>query len=131
MIEIHTDGACSRNPGPGGWAAIILGDGPKRGIHGKGPEEITTNNRMEILAVINGLRDIPEGSYVTIFSDSEYVIKTMTENWKRKKNEDFWIQLDKEVSRHKVNWKWIEAHAGNILNEEADALARKEARREI
>jgi len=86
---------------------------------------------MEILAVINGLRGIPEGSHVTIFSDSEYVIKTMTENWKRKKNEDLWLLLDKEVLRHKVNWKWVEAHAGNALNEEADALASKEARREI
>ncbi len=86
---------------------------------------------MEIFAVVKGLGDIPEGSHVTIFSDSEYVIKTMTENWKRKKNEDLWLLLDKEVSRRKVNWEWVEAHAGNVLNEEADALASKEARREI
>ena len=130
MIEIHTDGACSGNPGSGGWAAVIVVDGQKRRIHGKGPEE-TTNNRMEIFAVVKGLGDIPEGSHVTIFSDSEYVIKTMTENWKRKKNEDLWLLLDKEVSRRKVNWEWVEAHAGNVLNEEADALASKEARREI
>ena len=76
MIEIHTDGACSGNPGSGGWAAVIVVDGQKRRIHGKGPEE-TTNNRMEIFAVVKGLGDIPEGSHVTIFSDSEYVIKTL------------------------------------------------------
>ena len=82
MITIYTDGACLGNPGPGGWGAVILGDGPRRVLHGNDPD--TTNNRMEIKAVVTALQSIPLKSEVTVYSDSSYVINTMTKNWKRK-----------------------------------------------
>jgi cyclic pyranopterin phosphate synthase len=125
MIEIHTDGSCLGNPGPGGWAAIILDGGKKRVL--RGHEARTTNNRMEILAVVGGLRDLPPSVEVTVFSDSEYVVNTMTRGWKRRANVDLWAKLDGEVARRHVEWRWERGHAGNVLNEEADAVANKEA----
>ena len=125
MITIYTDGACLGNPGPGGWGAVIIGDGPRRVIHGNDPD--TTNNRMEIKAVVEALQSIPSKSEVTVYSDSSYVINTMTKNWKRKKNNDMWDLLDKEVLIRKVNWEWVKGHAGDPLNEEADRLAHGEA----
>ena len=126
MIRIYTDGSCIVNPGPGGWAAIILEDGSERAIHGG--EDSTTNNRMEMLAAIKGLEAVPESTQVTVFSDSRYVINTMTRNWKRKANLDLWELLDSEVARRPVQWQWVRGHAGDPLNEKADALANKEAR---
>ena len=125
MIEVYTDGACQGNPGPGGWAAIIVGDGPERNLHGR--EERTTNNRMEILAVVKGLEGLPESAEATVFSDSTYVVNTMTRNWKRNANIDLWGRLDAEVGKRRVRWKWIRGHAGNPMNEKADALATQEA----
>jgi|TARA_B100001123_G_scaffold128855_1_gene149700 cyclic pyranopterin phosphate synthase len=125
VITIYTDGACLGNPGPGGWGAVIIGDGPRRVIHGNDPD--TTNNRMEIKAVVEALQSIPSKSEVTVYSDSSYVINTMTKNWKRKKNNDMWDLLDKEVLIRKVNWEWVKGHAGDPLNEEADRLAHGEA----
>ena len=125
MIEIYTDGSCIGNPGPGGWAAVILEDGQKRVLTGR--EDRTTNNRMEQLAVISGLAAIPAGARATVFSDSEYVIKTMTRGWKRKANVDLWARLDAEVEKRQVDWEWVRGHAGHPLNEEADTLARNEA----
>jgi len=125
MITIYTDGACIGNPGPGGWGAVISGDGPKRSLHGRDPD--TTNNRMEILAVIKGLEDLPENSDITVYSDSSYVINTMTKNWKRNKNQDLWETLDEEVGKRNVQWVWVKGHAGDPLNEEADHLAHSEA----
>ena len=125
MITIYTDGACLGNPGPGGWGAVIIGDGPRRVLHGNDPD--TTNNRMEIKAVVQALQNIPLRSDVTIYSDSSYVINTMTKNWKRKKNNDMWDLLDKEVSIRNVGWEWVKGHAGDPLNEEADRLAHGEA----
>ena len=124
MIEIYTDGACSGNPGLGGWAAIVVEDGSKRMLHGR--QENTTNNRMELLAVIKGVKSVPESSEVTVFSDSQYVVNTMTRNWKRNANNDLWAKLDAEVGKRRVNWQWVRGHAGNLLNEEADALANQE-----
>ena len=125
MIEIYTDGSCIGNPGPGGWAAIILQDGEKRVLTGR--EARTTNNRMEQLAVISGLEAVPEGARATVFSDSDYVIKTMTRGWKRRANADLWARLDAEVGKRRVAWEWVRGHAGHPLNEEADALANREA----
>lgn len=129
MITIYTDGACLGNPGPGGWGAVIIGDGPRRVLHGNDPD--TTNNRMEIKAVVQALQNIPLRSDVTIYSDSSYVINTMTKNWKRKKNNDMWDLLDKEVSIRNVGWEWVKGHAGDPLNEEADRLAHGEATGDI
>jgi cyclic pyranopterin phosphate synthase len=125
MIEIYTDGACKGNPGTGGWAAIIVEDGSKRALHGK--HERTTNNRMEMLAVLKGLEAVPASSQVTVFSDSQYVVNTMTRNWKRNVNRDLWDRLDAEASKRDVSWRWVRGHDGNPLNEEADGWASREA----
>ena len=125
MIELHTDGSCSGNPGRGGWAAIIVEDGAKRLLHGG--EKLTTNNRMEILAVIKGLEALPDSAEVTVFSDSKYVVNTMTRNWKRNANKDLWAKLDSEVAKRRVGWRWVRGQMGDPLNEEADAVARREA----
>ena len=125
MITIYTDGACLGNPGPGGWGAVITGDGTKRSVHGSDPH--TTNNRMEIMAVVEGLRNISDKSEVAVFSDSTYVINTMTKNWKRNKNKDLWNLLDQEVTSRAVSWHWVKGHSGDLLNEEADRLAYGEA----
>ncbi|MEC8891551.1 MAG: cyclic pyranopterin monophosphate synthase MoaC [Chloroflexota bacterium] len=125
MITIYTDGACLGNPGPGGWGAVITGDGRKRSVHGSDPH--TTNNRMEIMAVVEGLRTTPDKSKVAVFSDSTYVINTMTKNWKRRKNKDLWDLLDQEVTSRDISWHWVKGHSGDLLNEEADRLAYGEA----
>ena len=126
MIEIYTDGSCLTNPGPGGWAAIVLENGSKRLLHGG--ENDTTNNRMEILAAIKGLEALPASAEVTVFSDSQYVVNTMTRNWKRNANKDLWARLDTETRKRRVQWRWVRGHDGNPLNEEADALANGEAK---
>ena len=125
MIEIYTDGACAGNPGRGGWAAIVVENGSKKALHGG--EDRTTNNRMEIMAVIKGLEVVPESSEVTVFSDSQYVVNTMTRNWKRNANKDLWARLDTEAGKRHVTWKWVRGHDGVSLNEEADELASREA----
>ena len=125
-FDVYTDGACIGNPGPGGWAAIVIHGGSQDQLAGGEPK--TTNNRMEIMAAIRGIEAAPPGSSVTVCSDSEYVIKTMTRGWKRKVNNDLWDQLDDAVSRRKVNWEWVRGHSGHPLNEMADQLARDEAR---
>ena len=126
MISIYTDGACSGNPGPGGWAAIVVDCEDTRKFHGGQMD--TTNNRMEILAVIKGLESVPASSEVTVFSDSTYVINTMTRNWKRKKNNDLWARLDTEMDKRSVKWEWVRGHSGHPLNEEADRLASLESK---
>ena len=125
MIDIYTDGSCITNPGPGGWAAVILENGAKRELHGR--DESTTNNRMEMLAVIKGLSALPESSEVTVYSDSQYVVNTMTRNWKRNVNNDLWTLLDTEVAKRNVHWQWVRGHDGNPMNELADRLANREA----
>jgi len=121
LIDIYTDGSCSGNPGPGGWGALVIENGVEREMFGCQPH--TTNNHMEVMAVIEGLAAIPAGAAVTIHSDSTYVINTMTKNWKRNANQDLWPRLDALVAERKVGWEWVKGHNGHPLNEKADRLA--------
>ncbi len=124
-IVIHTDGACKGNPGPGGWGAVIEQNGGQVKLSGNEPQ--TTNNRMEMTAVIKGLEAVDPSANVLISSDSTYVINTMTKGWKRKANHDLWEQLDRLVGSRSVSWRWVRGHSGDRGNELADALATKEA----
>ena len=134
-IEIFTDGACSGNPGPGGWGAILRANGHEKEL--AGGEKATTNNRMEMMAVIQGLAALTKPSAVTLYTDSRYVLDGATKwikNWKKNgwktadkkpvKNEDLWRLLEVEAARHQVVWKWVRGHDGHPENERADALAR-------
>jgi ribonuclease HI len=123
---VYADGSCLGNPGPGGWAAVIVKPGGvSNTIYGGDPA--TTNNRMELTAAIEGLRIIPNGTRVVLRTDSQYVVKTMTLGWKRKLNLDLWEKLDHEVGQRDVRFEWVEGHAGDPLNEEADRNARNAA----
>ena len=124
-IVIHTDGACKGNPGPGGWGAVIEQNGGQVKLSGSEPQ--TTNNRMEMTAVIKGLEAVDASANVLISSDSTYVINTMTKGWKRKANQDLWNQLDRLIGSRNVSWRWVRGHNGDRGNELADALATKEA----
>ena len=134
MIKIYTDGACKGNPGVGGWGAIIMQD--EKNIELFGGENETTNNRMELMAVIMALKEISSNLELTIYTDSTYVQKGISEwikNWKVNnwrssskkpvKNKDLWIELDEVVGSRKINWEWVKGHAGNEGNEKADELA--------
>jgi cyclic pyranopterin phosphate synthase len=121
VIEVYVDGACNGNPGPGGWAAVIVDGESRREISGR--EENTTNNRMEILAAIKALEQTAPGSHVALYSDSEYLVRTMTQDWKRKANLDLWHKLDALVRERRVDWVWIKGHAGHVENERANRLA--------
>ncbi len=134
-VDIFTDGACSGNPGPGGWAAIL-----RTGAHEKelsGGEIVTTNNRMELTAVIRGLEALKRPSAVTVHTDSRYVMDGTTQwikRWKKNgwktadkkpvKNEELWRALDALCERHAVHWRWVRGHSGHRENERADMLAR-------
>ena len=137
MIDIYTDGACSGNPGIGGWGAIILFNNEEP-VYLNGGLKETTNNQMELLATINALKYIENNSKINLYTDSKYVkdgIEKWIKNWKlngwktksknQVKNKDLWIQLDKEINKHKINWLWVKGHSGNKFNEKADLLARK------
>ena len=134
MIKIYTDGACKGNPGVGGWGAIIMQD--EKNIELFGGENETTNNRMELMAVIMALKEISSNLELTIYTDSTYVQKGISEwikNWKVNnwrssskkpvKNKDLWIELDEAVGSRNINWEWVKGHAGNEGNEKADELA--------
>ncbi len=134
MIKIYTDGACKGNPGVGGWGAIIMRDG--KNIELFGGENETTNNRMELMAVIMALKKVPSNLELTIYTDSTYVQKGISEwikNWKVNnwrssnkklvKNKDLWVDLDEAVGSRKIYWEWVKGHAGNEGNEKADELA--------
>lgn len=123
-VTIYTDGACSGNPGPGGWAAI-LSDGTRE-KHISGGEEDTTNNRMELLAAIKGLEALRYPCEVDLYSDSQYLISTMTKGWKRNKNVDLWAMLDYYASNHSINFIWVKGHASNEYNNKCDQMARAE-----
>ncbi len=138
MIKIYTDGSCLSNPGNGGWAAIININGEIKKISGN--EKNTTNNRMELMAPINALKNINSKDLIEIFTDSKYVKNGITEwintwvlnNWKTSKkenvkNKDLWLELHKLNQSLNVKWNWVKAHAGNPLNEEVDMLAKKAA----
>ena len=126
---LYTDGSCIGNPGPGGWASIIIINDIKTTLSGS--DEETTNNKMEITAIIKGLEQFPENSSVKIFTDSEYVINTMTKNWKRNTNLDLWNRLDSLVINRTIEWNWVKGHSGNKLNDEADLIANGEAKKII
>lgn len=136
---IYTDGACLGNPGPGGWAALII---DKNELTDKkvGSEISTTNNRMELTAVIEALKIIPSESKLAVYTDSKYVINGIEiwiVNWKKSnwkgsnrkeiKNKDLWIQLDNLSQNLNINWNWVKGHSGDVNNEEVDQLARGEA----
>jgi ribonuclease HI len=139
LVEIHTDGACLGNPGPGGWGAILHWRGQEREISGGEPE--TTNNRMELMAAIMALETLKRPAVVRLSTDSRYVMDGLTKwlpNWKLRgwktadkkpvKNEDLWRRLDAAASRHTIDWQWVKGHAGHPLNERADQLASAAAR---
>lgn len=134
-VRLFTDGACSGNPGPGGWGALLIWKGVEKELSGGEPD--TTNNRMELMAVIEGLRTLKRRCAVEVWTDSQYVKNGITQwihSWKKKgwktadrkpvKNVDLWQALDAEAARHDVSWHWVKGHAGHPENERADALAR-------
>ena len=138
MIKIYTDGSCLKNPGNGGWAAIIFMNGKKVAI--KGNKKNTTNNQMELMAAIEALKKIPTEREVQIYTDSKYVKMGITEwinkwsqnNWKtsskqKVKNLELWLKLNEISKKHKIKWFWVKGHAGDPINEQVDALAKKAA----
>ncbi|MBQ8134892.1 MAG: ribonuclease HI [Clostridia bacterium] len=127
QVELFTDGACRGNPGPGGWGAILRYAGREKEL--SGGEAETTNNRMELIAVIEGLKALKEPCEVTLASDSQYVCKTITENWKKNKNIDLWNQLIPLLQKHKVKIVWVKGHNGHPENERCDKLAVMESRK--
>jgi len=136
VVDIFSDGACSGNPGPGGWGAVLRWNGREKELSGFAAE--TTNNRMELTAVIEALLSLKRPMDVRVHTDSQYVQKGMTEwlaGWKRRgwktagrepvKNVDLWRRLDGLAASHRVGWYWVKGHAGHPENERADALARR------
>ena len=122
LTTIYTDGSCLGNPGPGGWGAIVF-DNSGEPQQLSGHEDHTTNNRMELMAAIRGLEAAPTGSKVVLYSDSGYLVNTMTKNWKRRVNHDLWGQLDALSGSRSVEWRWVRGHNGDRWNEAADRLA--------
>ena len=137
MISIYTDGACSGNPGIGGWGVVIIIDNESP-IYLNGGQSQTTNNRMELMAAIKAVTYFNEKKDLKIFTDSKYLkdgIESWIQKWKNNgwktvskkavKNKDLWIELDNEISKHRITWGWVKGHANNEFNEKADLLARK------
>ena len=137
MITIYTDGACSGNPGVGGWGVVIIEDN-KNEFFLNGGDKNTTNNKMELTAAIQALKTFEKESTITLITDSKYVkdgIQSWIENWKKNgwktaakkpvKNKELWIELDELIARHNITWEWVKGHAGNTHNENADYLARR------
>jgi len=134
-VTIYTDGACSGNPGPGGWGALLIFGKYKKEL--SGGEQETTNNRMELTAAIKALETLNRPCQIEFYTDSEYLRKGITEwirNWKRRgwktaakkpvKNQDLWRKLDSAIQDHQINWHWVRGHAGQRENERVDKLAR-------
>lgn len=139
-VIIYTDGACSGNPGPGGWAALLMFGETRREI--SGGEAATTNNRMELMATIMALKQLKEPCEVALFTDSKYVLQGYTEwlsGWIKKgwktadkkpvKNVDLWQALEQIAALHKIDWHWVKGHSGNIHNDRVDALAVEQAQK--
>jgi ribonuclease HI len=136
VVRIYTDGACKGNPGPGGWGAILQVGGEERELFGGEPQ--TTNNRMELTAVIRALEALKPPCLIEVYTDSQYVQKGISEwllDWKRRgwrtadrkpvKNVDLWQELDRLAGAHRIAWHWVKGHAGHPQNERADALANR------
>jgi ribonuclease HI len=136
LVRIYADGACKGNPGPGGWGALLKTEKGERELFGG--EELTTNNRMELTAVIRALETLAPGSEAAVYTDSQYVQKGISQwlpDWKRRgwrtadkkpvKNVDLWQQLDRLAGAHRVAWHWVKGHAGHPENERADVLANR------
>ena len=137
MKKIYIDGACSGNPGIGGWGVVIL-ENDNNLFFLKGGENQTTNNRMELTAAIKALQHLKNPEELTIVTDSKYVkdgIQSWIANWKKNgwktaskkpvKNKELWLDLDSEITKHNINWEWVKGHAGDTYNEKADSLARR------
>lgn len=135
VVEVWTDGACSGNPGPGGWGAILTFNGVEKEL--SGGEQLTTNNRMELMAAIAALEALKRPVTVALHTDSQYLRQGITgwiHGWKKNgwktadkkpvKNAELWQRLETALGRHKIEWKWVKGHAGDEMNERADALAR-------
>lgn len=135
-VTMHSDGACRGNPGPGGWGALLDFNGARKELFGYEPN--TTNNRMELMAVIQGLKALTRSCQVELYTDSTYVLKGMTEwieGWKKRgwknaakkavKNADLWQLLDEQCNQHQINWHWVKGHSGDRGNEKADELANR------
>ena len=136
-ISIYTDGACSGNPGIGGWGVVILLNNSEQ-INLKGGSLQTTNNQMELRAAIEGLKYFTKSTTLNLYTDSKYVkdgIESWIQKWKingwktsskkEVKNKDLWIELNKQILQHKIQWNWVKGHAGNKYNEKADSLAKE------
>jgi ribonuclease HI len=136
VIRIYADGACKGNPGRGGWGAILQYGGREKELFGGEP--MTTNNRMELTAVIRALEELKRASVIEVYTDSQYVQKGISEwlrDWKRRgwrtadkkpvKNQDLWQELDRLASEHRISWHWVRGHAGHPENERADQLANR------
>ena len=134
-VEVWTDGACSGNPGPGGWGAILSFRGREREL--SGGEAMTTNNRMELMGAISALETLTRPCTIALHTDSQYLRQGITSwihGWKKNgwktadkkpvKNEELWKRLDAALKQHRIEWKWVKGHAGDAMNERADALAR-------
>ena len=137
MITIYTDGACSGNPGIGGWGVVIL-EKNRDPVFLNGGANNTTNNKMELSAAINALKYFDKAKQILLITDSKYVkdgTETWIQNWKKNgwktaaknpvKNKELWIELDQLIAKHNITWEWVKGHAGNIYNEKADYLARR------
>lgn len=140
QVTLYTDGACSGNPGPGGWAALLIYGAKEKELSGCAPE--TTNNRMELQATIEGLKQLKEPCDVALYTDSKYVLQGYTEwlpGWRAKgwktadkkpvKNVDLWQNLAEIAAQHKITWHWVKGHSGDVRNDRVDALAVAEAQR--
>lgn len=135
-MELYSDGACRGNPGPGGWGVLLRYDGIEKTL--KGGTANTTNNRMELQATIEGLRALKRPCHVIVYTDSKYVqdgISKWIHNWRKNnwkttdkkpiKNQDLWLELDLEASKHEIEWRWVKGHSDHPENDRADALARQ------
>ena len=135
-IEIYTDGACRGNPGPGGWGALLIYQDTRKTLHGGAPD--TTNNRMEMQAVIEALKVLKSKCEIKLYTDSKYVMDGINKwlpGWKKRdwktagkkavKNQDLWEVLDLAIKMHEIEWHWVKGHTGNLGNEEADSLANR------